>query len=99
MSVFLEDNVLRPIECEGVFYYNIFMFIDSTGIIKSVEFQKDEYKSEELKKNIKIKLLNKKLIPAKKTGESVSIKICVRICLDLYNGQSDINKKLFNKLE
>ena len=99
LSVFLEENIQRSINMEGVFYYNIYLFIDSVGIIKDVYFQEDNYKSEELKNNIKIKLLNTKLIPAKKTGKCVSIKIRVRICLDLYNSQSDMSKKLFNKLE
>lgn len=97
LSVYLEDNIHRPIDAEGIFYYNIFIFIDKTGVIKDVDFQEDEYKSEELKKNIKLKLVNTKLIPAKKAGKNVPVRILVRICLDLYNSQSEINKHLFNK--
>ena len=97
LSVYLEDNIQRPIDAEGIFYYNIFIFIDKTGAIKEVEFQKDEYKSEELTKNIKLKLFTTKLIPAKKAGKNVPVRILVRICLDLYDSQSEINKHLFDK--
>lgn len=97
LSVFLEENIQRPIDTEGIFYYNISIFIDNAGVIKDVEFQKDEYQSEQLKKNIKIKLFKTKLIPAQKDGKSVPVRILVRICLDLYNGKSDINKHLFNE--
>jgi thioredoxin-related protein len=97
LSVFLEENIRRQISVEGIFYYNINISIDSDGIIKDIEFQEDEYKSDELKKNIKIEIFNTKLIPAQRAGKNVPVRILVRICLDLYNGQSDINKRLFDK--
>ena len=96
LSVFLEDSLLRqPIGGEGVFYYELKLYIDNQGDIKKVEFEKDDYNSSQLTKYIVYDLSKIKLIPAKKKGINVPIYMSIGVKLDLYFVPSDFRVKLF----
>jgi len=96
LCVFLEDSLLsQPIGSEGMFRYELWLFIDNQGHIIRVDFEKDDNHIDKLTKYIPYDLGKIKLIPAKKNGVNVPICILVNVYLDLYNSPSDIKKKLF----
>jgi len=97
LSVYLEDNVYSNY-CEGVFQYIIQLDISETGKINKVTFGEDNMCKLEILQNLITEALKQiHFKPAIKDNKNVSVKITVKVLIDLYNPTSDIKKSLFGK--